>query len=205
METLEDLLSRRVIFHCKRRGGRDGKKDFEVVHSFSNHLSQELMPKWSTPSLKLIYERWNGFRLFQPNEEVDDGFRFFSLDEAKDELLELKEVFAENLEWYEEETEFEDLEAWLDGLIPIAEIMCSGDKFALDTYHRNDEGECPIIFLDHEGYYGGCCDPESMDKVAENPISLVEKILKDPLKYISSHWTGGNFNEQWYPESTSIA
>jgi len=205
MDSLEGLLKRRVIFHCKRRGGGEEKKDIEIVHSFAAPLPRNKAPNWSTPSLRNIYERWNGLKLFQPAHDNDDGFRLFSADEVEDELIELRETFSENLDSYQEESEFGDLEAWLNGLIPIAEIMCSGDKFALDTYHHNGNGECPIIFLDHEAYYGGCCDPESMEEVSENALALIENVLTEPLKYIASHWVGGGFDDQWYPESISIA
>ena len=83
--------------------------------------------------------------------------------------------------------------------------MNSGDKFALDTYHRNESGECPIIFLDHEAYYGGYWGPDAIEPVASDAIDLLTNILDDPLKYLASHWIGGDYTDQWYPDSASIA
>lgn len=204
MKEIQDLLERKVIFHCTPRGGSDGSKDFDVVHTTNDPLEGNA-PEWTSPSLAQVYKFSNGLSLFQPSENVDDGFRLFDLDELKEELDFLKEIFDENRDRYKEESDFEDLDEWLDGLIPIAEVMASGDKFAFDTYNRNENGECPIRFLDHEAYCGGCCDPEEMEVISQDAISFLREILNNPLNYVASHWTGGDFNQQWYPDRATIA
>ncbi len=204
MNAVTELLKRKTIFHCKRRGHAEGTRDFEVVHTLADPAPHYYIPEWATPSLKPIYERWNGFKLFQPSHDVDEGFKFFSLFEIVDQLDMLEETFTDNLDAYKEGTKFDDLEEWLNGLIPIAEIMCSGDKYVLDTFHKNENGECPILFLDHEYYYGGSCDPEITARIAENAVELIEDVINNPLQHIASHWLGGNRKQQWYPESITI-
>jgi hypothetical protein len=205
MNDLDVLIRRKVTFHCSRRGGEKGMKDFKVVHSLSEPLSTDKIPDWVTPSLLSIYKRWNGLKLFQPGAEVDEGFKLFSLDEVSGELNDLREIIEENIDLYEENSDFKDLDLWLNGLIPIAEIMSSGNKFALDTYHKDETGECPIVYLNHEAYYGDVCDPSVAKVKAINANDLLKLILNEPLKYLASGWVGGNDKEQWYPESISYA
>lgn len=205
MSELEELLKQKVTFHCSRRGGGKEKRDFQIVHSLGFPLETDNIPDWVTPSLLSIYNKWNGLRIFQPSHEAEDGFRLFAINEVNEELIRLREIFEDNIELYKEETDFTDLENWLTRLVPIAEIMCSGDVFVLDTYNKNTDGECPVLFLDHEAYYGGCCDPEVAEKQAENVTEFLIKVLKDPLKFVAAHWVGDDFNEQWYPDSVSIA
>lgn len=205
MNELKQLLKRKVIFHCSRRGSENDKKDFDTVHSLEGPLDKDAIPDWVTPTLSKIYKKWYGLRLFQPNHGTEEGFRLFNIDEASKEQKELKSILDENRMMYKENSDYECLDEWLDGLIPIGEVISSGDKYALDTFHKKDDGESPIIFLNHEAYYGDCCDPETMEVVAKDAIDLLSKILKDPLRYVASHWVGGDMAEQWYPESITIA
>lgn len=205
MTELPALLNRKVIFHCVSRGMRTDKKDFAIVHTLAEPLDSNTIAAWVTPSLLSIYKQWHGLRLFQPEHAADDGFRLFNMDEVAEEQKELQEILDENRGMYKENSDFENLDAWLDGLIPIAEVVASGDKYALDTVHKNAQGECPIRFLNHEAYYGDCCDPETMVVVANDAIELLVKVLTDPLRYVASHWVGGDMAEQWYPESFTIA
>ena len=206
MDKINELLKRKAIFHCRPRGAPSGKgdhKDFDVIHTLSEPLNSPL-PDWATPTLLSIYEKWNGLELFQPAKDEEDGFRLFSVEDCAQELNELREILEENFEECEMESEYEHLEEWLDGLIPIAEIMSSGNKFALDTFRKNDSGEAPIVFLDHEVYYGGACDPDDLEIVADNAVELLQKVLTNPLDYVASHWTGPE-KRQWYPEAVTFA
>lgn len=204
MSELTKLIYRMVTFHCSRRGGNEGRKDFEVVHSLSEPLASEQIPAWVTPSLLETYKYSNGLKLFLPSPDANEGFKLYSVDEVSKALNELKDIIEENLEDYEENSDFENLELWLNGLIPIAEIMSSGDVFALDTYHKDESGECPIVYLNHEAYYGDVCDPSTAKVKATDTKDLLKSILNEPLKYLASGWVGGNYEEQWYPESVSF-
>ena len=205
MSDLAELMNRKVIFHCSRRGGKEGEKDFTVVHSLSEPLNIDLVPEWVTPSLLTIYKQWNGLKLFQPYQEVHEGFKLFNLDEVSAELSELREIIEDNIELYKKNSDFKELDRWLYGLIPIAEIMSSGNKFALDTFNKDETGECPIVYLNHEAYYGDVCDPSVAKVKASDAIDLLKRILNEPLKYLASGWVGGDDNEQWYPKSVSFA
>ena len=183
MNDLIELLNRKVIFHCiRRRGSEMGEKDFVVVHSLAKPLNTDRVPEWITPSLLLIYMQWHGLNLFQPGENVEEGFKLFNLDEVSTELNELRNIIDENRESYRENTNFKEIDQWLDGLVPIGEIMCSGNKFALDTFHRYESGECPIIYLNHEAYYGDVCEPDEMKIKATDTFDLLKRILNNGFR-----------------------
>ena len=203
MRKILDLIDRNVTFHCVARGDGEETCDFKVGHSFGELTQSSDIPAWAPPSLASIYEKWNGLTLFHSTFDANEGFRLFSIAEASLELARLQEIFSENQTLYEENSDFESLDSWLKGLLPIGEIMCSGDKFALDTLHKNENGECNVLFLDHEAYYGDCCSPEFMNIVADSAVGLLERILSDPLSFIASHWVGGDWQKQWYANSTS--
>lgn len=65
--------------------------------------------------------------------------------------------------------------------------------FALDTYHKDDSGECPIVYLNHEAYYGDVCDPSVATVKAMAANDLLKSILNEPLKYLASGWVGGDY------------
>lgn len=109
MSELTRLINRKVTFHCSRRGGKEGRKDFKVVNSISGPLVTERVPDWVTPSLLEIYEYCNGLKLFQPSLEANEGFKLYSVDEVSTALDERMEIIEENLEDYKESSDFEDL------------------------------------------------------------------------------------------------
>jgi len=206
MESLRKLVNRRYVFHCIPRGGDSGERDFEVFNTPGRALTSGYVPGWVPPSLKSIYKEWNGIRLFEPEPGSFDGFRLFELDTCAMQLRQLREIFEGRRSWYHEESQLDpvELDRWLDGLVPIAEIIASGDVFVLDTANRNADGECSVYFLDHEYYYGRDCDPEGMKIVAGNLQELLEDVLEHPLKFVAANWTGNDPDGQWYPASCTI-
>ena len=206
MDEALEQLSQKIMFHCSRRDGMDGEKNIEVVHTFSEPLNIDPIPEWVTPSLLMIYKQWHGLSFFQPayETEVENGFRLFNINEVQEERNNLDKIFKQNIAQYSGNSNFKDLDKWLEWLVPIGEVMSSGDKFVLDVYHRNKEGECPILFLDHEAYFGDCCDPDVMSVIAPDAMSFLKMMLKNPLKYLAPHWVGGNYNEQWYPDAMTV-
>ncbi len=207
MEALKKLVNRQYIFHCTPRGQGTGGKDFEVINTPGHALTGGYIPGWVPPSLKSIYQEWNGLRLFEPGARSLDGFRLFELDTCAVQLRKLREIFNSRRSWYREESSLDpdELDRWLDGLVPIAEVLASGDVFVLDTVNRNGDGECPVYYLDHEYYYGRDCDPESMEIVADNITEFLTGVLENPLKFVAANWTGGDPYDQWFPESCSIS
>ncbi len=207
MESLKKLVDRKYVFHCTPRGGESGDRDFEVVNTPGRALTTGYMPGWVPPSLKSIYEEWNGLRLFEPEPGSIDGFRLFELDTCAVHLRQLREIFENRRSWYREESSLDadQLDRWLDGLVPIAEVLASGDVYALDTVNRATDGECPVYFLDHEYYYGRDCDPDSMDVIAASVSAFLGDVLQDPLKHVAAHWTGNDPDRQWYPDSCTIS
>lgn len=207
MNALKKLVNRKYVFHCNPRGQSSGDKDFNVINTPGPPLTTGYIPGWVPPSLKSVYEEWNGLRLFEPEAGSIDGFRLFELDTCAVHLRALREIFADRRQSYAEESTLEpaELDRWLDGLVPIGEIMSSGDVFALDTTNRSDDGECPVYHLDHEYYYSRDCDPESMEIVATNITDFLTDILENPLQFIAADWIGGDIYDQWYPESCTIS
>lgn len=206
MESLKKLVNRRYVFHCTSRSGESVERDFEVLNTPGRALTSGYMPGWVPPSLRAIYREWNGLRLFEPHDGSHEGFRLFELDTCAVQLRQLREIFDSRRSGYHEDSSLDpvELDRWLDGLVPVAETMASGDLFALDTANSNAEGECPVYFLDHEYFFGGDCDPESMKIVAENLHYLLEDVLEHPLKFVAAHWIGGDPYDQWYPASCTI-
>jgi len=207
MESLKKLVDRKYVFHCTSLSRDTGERDFEVCNTPGRALTSGYVPGWVPPSLKAIYREWNGVRLFEPHDGSHEGFRLFELDTCAVQLRQLREIFDSRRSFYHEESPLNpvELDRWLDGLVPIAEIMASGDVFVLDTANRDAEGECSVYFLDHDYYYGRDCDPESMKIVSQNLMDLLEDVLENPLKFVAAHWIGGDPYDQWYPDSCTIS
>lgn len=70
---------------------------------------------------------------------------------------------------------------------------------------RYESGECPVIYLKHEVYYGDVCELDEMKIKATDTFDLLKCILNEPLKYVASYWIGGDHSEQWFPESVSFS
>ena len=207
LEALRTSMDRKYVFHCTPRGGEAGERDFELLNTRGRPLTGGYLPGWVPPSLKAIYLEWDGLRLFESEPGSLDGFRLFEFNTCAVRLRMLREVFADRRSWYQEESSLDadQLNAWLDGLVPIAEILASGDVYALDTVNPDGDGECPVYFLDHEYYYGRDCDPESMEVVAGTAVELIEDVLKNPLKHVAADWCGNDPDRQWYPDSCTIS
>lgn len=206
MNDIRQLLKRPAVFHCTPRGGGIENRDIEVVHSSSRPLRSGDLPAWMPPSLQSVLSEFGALALFQPGNSSHDGFRLLNPAEC-DEALSLFLETIEDASNFLDEGELnrdEGVAQWNKNLRPIAELVESGDLFAIDMTNRDSEGECPVIFLDHEYYFGGFLDPDDVDRVANNVIELLAKILEDPLPFIASTWTGGDPNQQWFPESVSF-
>ena len=205
MERIRRLIADKVVFHCRPRAGGFSSRDFEIVHTLDKPGEPYDYPDWMPPSMQTVLSEFGAMRLFQPSEGTDDGFRLFSPDECLRSLL----LFRESLRNASEVIESDDIEltdedvAWIAGLCPIAEVMASGDYFAIDTENARADGECPVVYLDHELYFAGSLQREEADVVADDVIQLIEKVLDDPLEYLASYWTGGDPYDQWFPESIS--
>lgn len=207
IEALGNLIDQKYVFHCTPRGGETGARDFEVLNTRGRPLTGGYVPGWVPRSLKAIYREWDGLRLFESEPDSLDGFRLFEFNDCAVHLRMLREVFAERRGCYQEESSLDanELITWLDGLVPIGEILASGDVYVLDTANPDDDGECPVYFLDHEHYYGGNCDPECMDIVAPTVVGLLEDVLEDPLKHVAGNWCGNDPERQWFPDSCTIS
>ena len=206
MDEIRDLLRRTAVFHCTPRGGGSETRDFEVVHSASNRIAEAELPDWMPPSLQSVLSEFGAVELFKPAHDVPDGFRLFAPAECDASLEQFLETIEEAADFLEDDdlNDLESAEQWSKQLRPIGEVMASGDLFAIDTLNRTDDGECPIVFLDHEYYFGGWLDPDDTDVVAANAVELLTKVLSDPLPYLASHWTGGDPYRQWFPDSVSF-
>ena len=113
-------------------------------------------------------------RLFQPADGVDDGIRLFSVDECLYQLALFRKTIkdAREIVGHDEEYDSEDYEAWIAGLCPVAEIMQSGDLFAIDTENEREDRECRVVFLDHEEYFGGYVDPAEIEVVGQDFVEF---------------------------------
>jgi len=145
-----------------------------------------------------------GVNLFRPSVDSYSGFVFYNTDEVAQETLDLQEIFGEQKEAYREESNFDQLDEWLAGLIPIAAPICSGDRYVLDTFNRRANGECSILFLNHEYYYSGICSPYDVDEFATTCIDLLGIILKNPIKYVGGNWTDSDANNRWQVDSAKL-
>ena len=144
--------------------------------------------------------------LFHPESGPDEGFRLYSPEECIRNLAIFRRIMADAREAADcdDTDESGQGETWLDGLCPIAEVMRSGDYFAIDTVAARESAECPIVYLDHEYYYSGWLEPEDVDTVARDVTTLVKTVLEEPLQFLDAHWIGGNPYDQWFPESVSF-
>ena len=194
MDQIRALLSRPAVFHCSPRGSELGSRDFEIVHSVRAPIPAAELPDWMPPSLRSVLAEFGALELFQPGKNAPDGFRLFTPAECEKSLtlfLETIEDAAESLD-HDELNQSVEARSWSQSLRPIGEIMGSGDLFAIDTANRKSDGECPVVFLDHEYYFGGWLDPEDTEVLADNVRSLLVTILEDPLPYLASCWTGND-------------
>ena len=206
MNDLSALLGRRAVFHCSPRGGDLGSRDFEIVHSVKSPIPEEELPDWMPPSLRTVLSEFGALALFQPEESWPDGFRLFApaeCDESFKLFLQSVEDASEHLD-EDESNQSAEAENWSRNLRPIGEVVESADLFAIDTMNRREDGECPVVFLDHEYYFGGWLDPEDTEILAASVSELLETILKDPLPFLDACWTGNDPNQQWFPDSVTF-
>ncbi len=207
MDELRALLKRKAVFHCSPCSGATDSRDFELVHTLRAPVPDEEIPDWMPPSLRSVLVQIGALELFQPEEYAPDGFRLFTPDECDANLGLFLRTIQRAAEYLDDDELNKDAEAeqWSKSLRPIGEVIESGDLFAIDTVNRQSDGECPVMFLDHEYYFGGWLDPEDTEVVASSVIELLSTILKDPLPYLASCWRGNDPNRQWFPDSVSFA
>ena len=206
MESIERLLKRRVRFECTPRGSGANTRHFDTVHTSEPMPPDYDYPDWAPPSLVEVLRRYGALNLFRPSKDIADGFRLFTIDECLQELLLFRQTLKQ-AEDYLQDDHRQDPDAeteWIEGLCPIAEIVESGDRFAIDTKNRRDDGECDVLFLDHELYYGGYLEEGEFEKVADSVTELIEKILTDPLRYLDATWGAFDPYDQWFPESITV-
>ncbi len=205
LDRIDDLLRVRTVFHCTPRGSGFAKKDFEIVHVMGNPVDRTDIPEWMPNSLVTILSKYGAAHLFQSSDDSPEGFRLYSPTECRDELARFRESMEMGAS-YADAGDADDYEIdtdWINGLQPIAEVVESGHYFALDTRNRGRDGECPIVFLDHEYYFSGFLEIDDADVVAQTATELLVKILEDPLHYLASHWLGSDLHNQWFPDSVS--
>ncbi|BBB62610.1 hypothetical protein UNDKW_4337 [Undibacterium sp. KW1] len=166
----------------------------QAVHQFGTKLPARRLATWMPPSMKELFKNFNGANLFRPNDEAEAGFIFFDLEEITQEQIDLQDEFSDDAE--SSDNDAEEL-AWMAGLIPIAAPFCSGDRFALDTYNRRSDGECPVIFIGHEMRHGGPLLPSDVDEVAVSYLTFFSIVVNDPLAYITKGWTDEVSNRRW--------
>lgn len=206
MDEIKALLKRRAVFHCSPRGGELGSRDFEIVHSVRAPVSEEELQDWMPPSHRSVLIEFGALELFQPEEHGPDGFRLFTPAECNESLALFLQTIENAAELLDEDELNQSVEAenWSKNLRPIGEVVESGDLFAIDTMNRRKNGECPVVFLDHEYYFGGWLDPEDTEVVAASVLELLVTILKDPLPYLDACWAGNDPNQQWFPDSVTF-
>ena len=206
MDEIRELLGRSSVFHCTPRGGDSGTRDFELTHSADTPVSADYLLDWMPPSLRMLLGEFGALRLFQPEENSPDGFRLFNPSECEDNLCLFLKTMEEAAELLDDDELNQNIvaEKWSKNLRPIGEVVESADLFAIDTTNRLEDGECPVVFLDHEYYFGGWLDPEDTEVVAGDIVELVATILQDPLPYLASSWTGSDPDRQWFPEAVTF-
>lgn len=201
--SIEEMLARKVVFRCSPRGGGSETRDIPVTHSGYALDECAKLPGWLPRSLRAILNGFGVLRLFHPEHDVNDGFRLFSPEDYPKELELFRSVF-ENAAPYMDEDDLaiaRDNASWVNGLRPIGEVVESGDIFVLDTGNAGNNGECPVMFLDHEMYYAGFIEPDDDDVVAQDVVELISRILNDPLEFLDATWTGGDPGVKWFPDS----
>ena len=207
LDEIRRLLDRRATFHCKHRGGGFQTRDFLLAHTIERIPSSTEFPDWLPASMHRVLSESGTMVLFHPEDLPEEGFRLFSADECVLHRALFRKTIEEARQMLGDAGADDPArqETWMNGLCPIAEVMASGDYFAIDTESARGQEECPIIYLDHEYYFSGWLDSEEVEIVASDVVELVKIVLKDPLKYLDAHWTGGDPYDQWFPESVSFS
>ena len=177
--------------------GESTEQLYQGVHQFGGKLPARRMGKWMPPSMKELFKNFNGANLFRPTDEANAGFVFFDLEEIAQEQIDLQDEFNDDPEFADLDAEEQ---ACLAGLIPIAAPFYSGDRYALDTYRCRQDGECPVIFLDHELAYGGLFSPEGDHVIAASYLEFFTAVLSDPMSYITKGWRDEVTGQHWHAE-----
>ncbi len=198
LATIEQLLDAEVVLRCQSIERVDAFQDITVIHSHNGRIGEGIqLPVWTTPSLRLVYRNFSGLRLFHQPGEENYGIRLFHIEQVDAEKADLRDAFDMFIDRYRKEYSGSDLDTWLKGLIPIAEYPETGDRFCLDMTFANEAGECPVRFLDHEEYYGGFCDSDHTEIVAEDCLDMLVKWLTIPPARFLSGWQGVANGEFW--------
>ncbi len=174
--------------------GESTEQLYQTVHQFGDKLPARKLAKWMPPSMKELFKNFNGANLFRPTDEANAGFIFFDLEEIAQEKIDLQDEFSDDTE--SGDYDAEEL-AWMAGLIPIAAPFYSGDRYALDTYNRRSDDECPVIFIGHEMRHGGPLLPSDVDEVAVSYLAFFSIVLNDPLAYITKGWSDEVSGRHW--------
>ncbi|MDJ0941518.1 MAG: hypothetical protein QNJ00_17275 [Woeseiaceae bacterium] len=206
LDAIAEKLDKPVVFHCSPRRGESTRRDFRVVHDVGPAIESvpDYADDWAPPSQRTVLARFGPMRLFQPGENIDDGFQLYSYKEC---LLYLK-LFRDTIWTAAEQLDDpdrhdEDYRGRINGLCPIAQPMSTSDFFAIDTEQERDDGEYPIVFLDHEMYFAGGLSEDDLEPVADDVVDLLDQLLDDPLRWLDAGWTGGNPYDQWFPDAWS--
>lgn len=205
-EDLAALLERPAAFRCTPclpgEPHADRWLNIAVEHSAEPGASPDRIPESWPPSLRSLLSWHNGLTLFQgpPDEQFGSGFQFYSVADAIAELKNLQRILHEGLEQSVDGWDHPAAEAWLDGLMPIGASVMSADYVVIDTLRRRQDGECPVLLLDHDAYFVGAGSPANSKELASNVLSLLGWMLQDPVDLLVSHWRYRDADgAQWYP------
>lgn len=217
-ERAKAFFARSGVFVCEPCEADNGTFDAGIRHILGESASsadittlEKTIGRSLTPSHRQLLLTWNGAVLFTQYKPVKQtvGVSFYKSTELPEAHA---TVVAQNEEALREllhdpdpavvKSIQDDLENWLPNLLVIGEELMSDNYIVLDYNQASADGECPVVFLDHELTFMGSQDREVIassvadffDKIMTNPVGF----LNDTLSCIT-RYEDGKTEEQWIP------
>lgn len=146
--------------------------------------------------------------------DCSSGFRLYSLDELPlgnyEVLSWLREIVDDEDSCLPDSPDDPDKHKhlnWLDNILIIGEELNSGNYLAIDYNRQSNNGEYPIIFMDHEIPFSYIEPDDNQPVVARSIYDLLVHAMDDSAVFLmkvlggTACYTDGDPKIQWFPES----